>query len=97
MANEYTTQPLTLETLEKYNKKILLPEIKGIVDERMQHYTNEILNDNDRVFKELKPIREEQQAINENYKKLDKRLDKVESFAEKLLRSCVLNSQKVSD
>ncbi len=82
MAKEYTTRPLTLETLEKYNKKILLPEIKGIVDERMQHYTNEILNDNDRVFKELKPIREEQQAINENYKKLDKRLDKVESFAE---------------
>ncbi len=82
MADEYTTKPLTLETLEKYNKKILLPEIKGIVDERMQHYTNEILNDNDRVIKELKPLREEQQAINQNYKKLDKRLDKVETFAE---------------
>ena len=45
MADAYTTKPLTLETLEKYNKKVLLPEIKGIVDERMQHYTNESLND----------------------------------------------------
>ena len=82
MANDYTTNPLTLETLEKYNKKVLLPEIKGIVDERMQHYTDKILKSNDRVIKELKPLREEQQAINQNYKKLDKRLDKVETFAE---------------
>ncbi len=63
MADEYKTKPMTLETLEKYNKKVLLPEIKGIVDERMQHYTNEILTDNDRVIKELKPLREEQKAI----------------------------------
>ena len=48
----------------------------------MQHYTNEILNDNDRVFKELKPIREEQKAIDENYRTLDERMDKVETFAE---------------
>jgi len=58
MAGEYTTKPLTLETLEKYNKKVLLPDIKGIVDERMQHYTNEILESNDRVIKKLKPLRE---------------------------------------
>jgi len=59
MADEYTTKPLTLQTLEKYNKKVLLPEIKDIVDDRMQHYTNEILKSNDRVIKELKPFREE--------------------------------------
>ena len=82
MADEYKTKPMTLETLEKYNKKILLPEIKGIVDERMQHYTNEILKSNDKVIKELKPLREEQQAIDENYKKLDERMDNVETFAE---------------
>ena len=82
MADEYTTKALTLETFEKYNKKILLPEIKDIVDERMQHYTDKILKNNDKVIEELKPIREEQQAINQNYKKLDKRLDSVETFAE---------------
>lgn len=82
MADESTTKPLTLHTLEKYNKKVLLPEIKGIVDGRMLHYTNEILKDNDKVIEELKPLREEQQAINQNYKTLDKRLDKVETFAE---------------
>ena len=49
MANEYTTKSLTQETLEKYNKKVLLPEIKDIVDERMQHYTNKILDSNDQV------------------------------------------------
>jgi len=81
MADEYTTKALTLETLEKYNKKVLLPEIKSIVDERMQHYTGKILKSNDRVIQELKPLREEQHAINQNYKKLDERLDKVESFA----------------
>lgn len=82
MADEYKTKPMTLETLEKYNKKVLLPEIKGIVDERMQHYTSEILKSNDKVIKELKPLREEQQAIDENYKKLDERMDNVETFAE---------------
>jgi len=82
MADEYTTKPLTLETLEKYNKKILLPEIKGIVDDRMQHYTDKILKSNDQVIKELKPLREEQQAIDENYRTLDERMDKVETFAE---------------
>jgi len=82
MADEHTTKALTVETLEKYNKKVLLPEIKSIVDERMQHYTDRILKSNDKVIKELKPLREEQQAINQNYKKLDKRLDNVETFAE---------------
>ena len=82
MADEYTTKPLTLETLEKYNKKILLPEIKGIVDDRMQHYTDKILKSNDKVIKELKPLREEQKAIDENYRTLDERLDNVETFAE---------------
>ena len=78
MANEYTTKSLTQETLEKYNKKVLLPEIKDIVDERMQHYTNKILDSNDKVIKELKPLREEQEAIDENYKQLDKRVATLE-------------------
>ena len=82
MADEYTTKALTVETLEKYNKKVLLPEIKSIVDERMQHYTDRILKSNDKVIKELKPLREEQQAIDQNYKKLDQRVDGVEAFAE---------------
>ena len=34
------------------------------------------------MIKELKPLREEQQAINQNYKKLDERMDSVEAFAE---------------
>ena len=78
MANEYTTKSLTQETLEKYTKKVLLPEIKDIVDERMQHYTNKILDSNDKVIKELKPLREEQEAIDENYKQLDKRVATLE-------------------
>lgn len=78
----YTTKPLTLEILDKYNKKILLPEIKEIVDERMEHYTDKILTSNDKVIKELKPLREEQQAIDKNYKQLDKRMDNIETFAE---------------
>lgn len=78
----YTTKPLTLEILDKYNKKILLPEIKEIVDKRMEHYTDKILTSNDKVIKELKPLREEQQAIDKNYKQLDKRMDNIETFAE---------------
>ena len=35
-----------------------------------------------KVIKELKPLREEQKAIDENYKKLDERMDNVETFAE---------------
>ncbi len=66
MADEYKTKPLTLETLEKYNKKVLLPNIKEVVNERMRHYTDKILKSNDEVIKELKPLREEQQAINYN-------------------------------
>ena len=81
MASEYKTKPLTLETLEKYNKKVLLPDIKEVVDERMQHYTNKILDSNDKVIQELKPLREEQKAIDQNYKRLDKRVDTLEDVA----------------
>ena len=48
------------------------------------------------MIKELKPLRGEQQAINHNYKKLDERLDNVESLLKKGPRSWVLNSKKVS-
>ena len=82
MANEYKTKPLTLETLEKYNKEVLLPDIKEVVSERMRHYTDKVLKSNDKVIKELKPLREEQKAIDQNYKQLDKRVDTLEDFAE---------------
>ena len=41
-------------------------------------WKNEILTSNDELIKELKPLREEQKAIDQNYKRLDKRMDKVE-------------------
>ena len=65
MANEYKTKPLTLATLEKYNKKVLLPDIKEVVNERMRHYTDKILKSNDKVIKELKPLRKKQKTIDE--------------------------------
>ena len=34
------------------------------------------------MIKELKPLREEQKAINQNYKKLVERMASVEDFAE---------------
>ncbi len=50
--------------------------------EENRKWKSEVLKSNDKVIKELKPFKEEQQAINQNYKTLDKRLDKVETFAE---------------
>ena len=50
--------------------------------EENRKWKSEVLKSNDKVIKELKPFKEEQQAINQNYKTLDKRMDKVETFAE---------------
>ena len=62
------------------------PVVKGEftkLREENQKWKRDILKSNDKVIKELKPLREEQQAIDENYKKLDDRMDNVEAFAEK--------------
>jgi len=50
----------------------------------MKNYTDRILKSNDQVIKELKPLREEQKAIDENYHNLGERLNNVESFAEEV-------------
>ncbi len=52
------------------------------IEKQMKNYTYGILKSNDKVIKELKPLREEQKAIDENYRTLDERLDNVETFAE---------------
>ena len=76
------TKTTLVETLNEYGEKVLLPRVEQIVDDKMKKYTDRILKSNDKVIKELKPLREEQQAINQNYKKLDERMDSVEAFAE---------------
>ena len=61
------------------------PVVKGEVTklrEENRIWKSELLKSNDKVIKELKPLREGQQAIDENYKNLDERMDHVESFAE---------------
>ena len=72
-----------IETLNEYGEKVLFPRVEQIVDDKMKGYTEQILESNDKVIKELKPLREEQAAVGENYKKLDRRVDNVEKFAEK--------------
>ena len=52
------------------------------IEKQMKNYTYGILKSNDKVIKELKPLREEQKAIDENYKKLEDRMDNGETFAE---------------
>ncbi len=59
-----------------------MPRVEQIVDDKMKNYTDIILKSNDKAIKELKLLREEQKAISQNYKKLDKRMDNVETFAE---------------
>ncbi len=76
------TKTTLVETLDEYGEKMLLPRVEQIVDDKMKNYTDIILKSNDKVIKELKPLREEQQAIKQNYKKLDERMDNVEIFAE---------------
>ncbi len=62
-------------------KPVVKDEVTKLREENRK-WQSKILKSNDKVIKELKPLREEQQAIDENYKKLDKRLDNVETFAE---------------
>ena len=61
------------------------PVVKGeftMLREENQKWKREMLKSNDKVIKELEPLREEQKAIDENYKKLDERMDNVKIFAE---------------
>jgi len=93
--NNYKTKPLTLKTLEQYNKKILIPEVKEVVNERMQHYTNQILNDNDKVVKKLNQILTEQQAITVNYKRLDHEVENLITFAEQAAKKLHIEFERV--
>ena len=62
-------------------KPVVKDEVTKLREENRK-WKSEVLKSNDKVIKELKPFKEEQQAIKQNYKKLDERLDKVETFAE---------------
>ncbi len=62
-------------------KPVVTDDVTKLREENRK-WKSEVLKSNDKVIKELKPFKEEQQAINQNYKTLDKRLDKVETFAE---------------
>ena len=62
-------------------KPVVKNEVTKLREENRE-WKSQLLKSNDKVIKELKPLREEQKAINQNYKKLEERLDSVETFAE---------------
>ena len=51
------TKTTLVETLNQYGEKMLLPRVEQIVDDKMKNYTDIILKSNDKVIKELKPLR----------------------------------------
>jgi len=62
-------------------KPVVKDEVTKLREENRK-WKSKLLKSNDKVIKELKPLREEQQAIDENYRTLDERMDNVETFAE---------------
>lgn len=62
-------------------KPVIKDEVTKLREENRE-WKSQSLKSNDKLIKELKPLREEQKAINQNYKKLDERMDSVEAFAE---------------
>ncbi len=90
----HNSHPVTLETLNGYMQKIAYPEMEEIVDKKMKRYTNEILNSNDRLAKKLDRILTEQQAITVNYKRLDQKVENLESFAEAVARALQIKFER---
>jgi len=70
------------QTVSNAMKPVIKAEVTKLREENRK-WKSDVLKSNDKVIEELKPIREEQQATNQNYKKLDKRMDNIETFAEK--------------
>jgi hypothetical protein len=93
MDQENINQPAT-----KGDLQALREELSGVVEDAVEkvvegHYSrlgsklegwqDEILKSNDKVAQEYKTFETEKAGLQANYKKLDKRTEKVEDFAER--------------
>lgn len=72
-------QNLANEITKRANKTDGL--IKGL-ETKLETWKDKIITSNDKVVKEVEHFRSESAAIKTNYDNLDKRMDKVEVFAE---------------
>ena len=79
MTNEELNKPVTVKYLTEYTEKVIFPRVEGIVDEKMKKYTDEILISNDKLSVKLDKILTEQAAITEAYKRLERKINRLET------------------
>ncbi len=79
--SDYDEKPITYKTLEGYMDKVAYPRMREIVREEVGKDTDKILTSNDQLAVKLDRILTEQQAITVNYKRVDQRVDYLESFS----------------
>ncbi len=79
MSDEELNKPVTAKYLTEYTEKIVFPRVEEIVDEKMRKYTDEILTSNDKLSVKLDKILAEQAAITVAYKRLEKKINRLEA------------------
>ncbi|MEW6610628.1 MAG: hypothetical protein AB1352_03335 [Patescibacteria group bacterium] len=94
--SDYDEKSITYKVLEGYMEKVAYPRVEKIVGEKMEGYTDKILASNDRLAQKLDRILTEQQAITVNYKRVDQRLDYLESFSAQVAQKLGLAFERMS-
>src|SRR3989338_8738241 len=92
---DYDEKPITYKTLEGYMDKVAYPRVREIIREEVGRDTDKILTSNDRLANKLDRILTEQQAITVNYKRVDQRVEYLESFSAQVAQKLGLVFERV--
>jgi len=84
MKDNESDKPVTGKYLLEFTKEIILPAVRDIVKEEGAKFRDEILISNDKLNVKLDKILAEQQAITAGFKRLQERINYLESVVKVL-------------